>query len=322
MEATGLILGKFLPPHAGHLHLVAAARARVRRLTVVVCSIAREPIAGPLRYAWMRELCPDANVVHLDEELPQEPREHPRFWELWTEALRRFEPAPDLVFTSEDYGDELGRRLGARHVLVDRERRANPVSGTAVRADPLGQWHHLPPPVRAHYARRVAIVGPESTGKTTLAAALAERFGTVWVPEFARAHLDPKGGKCAEEDIALIARGQVSDEDRLARDCNRVLFCDTDTLTTTIWSEHLFGGCPAWIHELAARRRYDLTLLLDIDVPWVPDGQRDQGHARERERFRDHFRRVMAPRNPVEISGGWDERLRAAVEAVEPLLHG
>ena len=320
MATTGLIIGKFLPPHAGHLALVAAARAQVDELTVLVCSLDREPIPGVLRHAWMSELCPDERVVHLDEELPQQPSEHPDFWRLWTAAILERVPAPDVVFTSEDYGDELAARLGARHVCVDRPRSRVPISGRAVRKDPLAAWRFLPPPVRAHFARRVAVVGPESTGKTTLCATLAERYRTRWVPEFARAHLDVKGAPFAPEDVALIARGQVAAEDRLARECDRVLFCDTDLATTAIYAEHYFGAAPGWLRVAAMERRYALHLLCDVDVPWVPDPQRDLPHLRDAmlARFRAALDRRGGP--TVVLSGSWDERLGRACAAIDRVL--
>jgi HTH-type transcriptional repressor of NAD biosynthesis genes len=114
---TGLIIGKFMPPHRGHQYLIDQALRHVAGpdLTVLVCSLAAEPITGAIRYAWMNELYPGANVQHLTDELPSEPQDHPRFWELWVAAIRRFVPTgPDLVFTSEAYGDELAARLGAR----------------------------------------------------------------------------------------------------------------------------------------------------------------------------------------------------------------
>ena len=320
MAASGLVLGKFLPPHAGHLHLVRAARAQVDRLTVLVCTLAREPIPGPLRAAWMRELCPDADVVHVDEELPQEPAEDPRFWERWVAAIRRVVPVgPDLVFTSEDYGDELAARLGARHVCVDRARAAVPISGTEIRRDPLAAWAHLPPPVRAHFVKRVAVFGAESTGKTTLAGRLAEGFGTVWVPEHARAYLDAKGPPVEARDIEPIARGQIADEDRLARAADRVLFCDTELETTVIYSEAYFGSCPDWIRAEARRRPYDLYLVCDIDVPWVPDPWRDLGHRRAE--LDAGFRRALVGKSApiVTIRGPWGDRLATAAAAVERL---
>jgi NadR type nicotinamide-nucleotide adenylyltransferase len=154
---TGFLLGKFLPLHRGHMHLIETARAQVDRLTVLVCSIQSEPIPGALRYEWVRTLYPDVDVRHCSDENPQYPEEHPDFWDIWVASIRKFLPAgPDLVFSSELYGDELARRLGARHVLVDLERRRFPVSGTAVREQPGKYWDLIPEPVRAFYAGRPA----------------------------------------------------------------------------------------------------------------------------------------------------------------------
>jgi len=320
MAREGLILGKFLPPHAGHLHLVEVARAAAQRLTVLVCSLAREPIPGALRHAWMAELFPDVRVVHVDEELPQEPADDPDFWPKWLAAIRRVVPAgPDLVFTSEAYGDELARRLGARHVCVDLERRRFPISGTQVRADPLAAWRHLPAPVRAYFVKRVAVYGSESTGKTTLAARLAAAYRTAWVPEHAREYLDRKGALEAS-DLEPIARGQLADEDRLARVADRVLFCDTEIETTVIYGEAYFGGCPDWIRAAARGRRYDLYLLLDVDVPWVADPWRDFGDRRAEMHAR--FVRAVADKSApiVRISGSWDERFAAACAAVDAVV--
>jgi len=319
---TGMVLGKFLPPHAGHRYLVDFALEHVDALTVLVCTLDREPIPGDLRFAWMREICPGARVVHVTEDLPQEPSEHSAFWEIWKGVVRRFFPeGPDRVFASEDYGATLAEVLGAEYAPVDPDRTLFPVSGTAIRRDPLGNWPFIPPCVRPYYAKRVCVFGPESTGKTTLTKDLAAHYGTVWVPEYARPLLDPKEGRCDFEDIEKIARGQAASEDALARRANRLLFCDTDHLTTTIWSEVLFGSCPAWIREEARRRSYDLTLLLDVDVPWVDDCQRYLPH--EREAFLDRCRRALeaADRPHTLVSGSWEERFRSACNAVDRMLN-
>jgi len=269
----------------------------------------------------MRRLFPDLDVVHLDAVLPQQPEDSPDFWPLWLAEIRRHTgESVDVVFTSEDYGEELARRLGARHMVADRGRQAVPVSGTAIRADPYAHWRDLPDVVRPYYCRRVVVFGPESTGKTTLAKNLAGHFNTVWVPEYARGHLDPKGGKCVAADIPLIAAGQAASEDALAEQANRVLICDTDLLTTTIWSDVYFGDCPAWICAEAKNRRYDLHLFCDIDVPWVDDRQRDMPHRRAEFRDRCQAALVAHGATVVRISGSWDERLRPAITVVELLL--
>jgi HTH-type transcriptional repressor of NAD biosynthesis genes len=328
MTTTGLIIGKFFPPHRGHAHLIKTALRQVDHLVVLVCSLRREGIPGERRVLRLREMFPAADVRHHADENPSEPRENPRFWEIWTASIRRIVPTgPDIVFSSEDYGDELARRLGARHVMVDRERRAVPVSGRAIRESPLDHWDDLPECVRPEYARRVVVSGPESTGKTTLASRLARHFGTVWVPEFARGYLDAKyaGGEipsppCDEGDIPTIAHGQVESEDEAARRSNRLLVCDTDLYVTRLYAEEFFGRCPEWIREEAGRRRYDLHLLLDVDVPWAPDAQRDRPHRRA---VLLHRLRVWLEgdgRRYRLVSGDGDARWRDVVAAVEALL--
>jgi NadR type nicotinamide-nucleotide adenylyltransferase len=318
---TGMLLGKFLPPHQGHVYLAEFAGRYADLLTVVVCTLGREPIPGELRYRWMRELLPFDHVVHLTDELPQAPEEHPDFWALWKASLERVLPGrPDFVFASEDYGRKLAEVLGGRFVPVDRARAAVPVSGSAVRADPLGHWEYLPRCVRPYFARRVCVFGPESTGKTTLARRLAEHFRTAWVPEYARTLIEAQGGRLAFDDMERIARGQAASEEALARNANRVLIADTDALTTLVWSETLYGRVPALVREQAEKRIYDLYLLLDVDVPWVADVARYLPEDR-----RGFFERCRAElerrgRRYVVVRGGPDERFEQARWAVEGLL--
>jgi len=316
----GLVLGKFLPYHAGHAHLIRTARQSVDELLVLVCSIAREPIEGSLRFQWVRDSHPDCRVIHVAEELPQEPSEHPDFWPIWTDVIARFAGPVDIVFTSESYGDELARRIGARHVCVDRERRAFPVSGTAVRTDPVRHWKFLPPAVRPHLARRVAILGAESTGKTTLASQLAHEFKTVWVPEFGREYcLDRDPRSLTDADFEAIARGQALAEERLVASSNGVLICDTELHTTCTWSELMLGRCTPWLREAAAARRYDLVLLLGSDSPWVNDGtrvleKRRAEHTRLLESALRSAGRIWTP-----LAGSFASRWTDAVRAVSAL---
>jgi HTH-type transcriptional repressor of NAD biosynthesis genes len=315
---TGLIIGKFLPPHAGHLHLIRQALERVDELTVAVCSIGREPIPGEQRVAWMRELVPEATVVHITDENPQYPHEHPDFWEIWTASIRRVLPAgPDVVFTSEDYGDELARRLGARHVLVDPGRLEFPVSGTAIRERPFEHWDFIPPIVRPWFVKRIVLTGSECTGKTTLARRLAEKFGTVWSEEYGRIYVDRKGSFVTEEDVVPIAEGQVRLEERARRDANRLVFHDTDLLSTVIYARHYFGSCPPEVEAMLEARPADLYLLCAIDVPWVADGaQRDRGDRREE--MQSLFREALVSRRLpfVEVSGSVEERISAVEKAL------
>ena len=172
-------------------------------------------------------------------------------------------------------------------------------------------------------AFRIAITGPESSGKSVLAAALASRWQTAWVPEFAREYLLalPNAAAYAPADLVAIARGQQAAEDRAAAGlpAGAPLFCDTDLLVVLIWAEERFGGCPAWLRAAALDpAAYGLRLLLRPDVPWEPDPLREAPDPLERARLFERYRTTLrAAHLPfTEIGGVGAARFRAAAQAV------
>jgi NadR type nicotinamide-nucleotide adenylyltransferase len=173
--------------------------------------------------------------------------------------------------------------------------------------------------------KRVVLTGSESTGKTTLARRLVEHYDAVWVPEFVRDYAAKKSSPIGFSDHGPIALGQIALEDeRQAEAAERgatLLVQDTDLLSTVVYCRHYFGSCPDWIELAAAGRRPDLYLLLDIDLPWVPDPVRDRGHLREEMQtlFRDAVEQSGVPH--VTIRGEGDARLAAARDAIEEFLH-
>ncbi|GAB2961283.1 hypothetical protein GCM10027048_31720 [Hymenobacter coalescens] len=173
---------------------------------------------------------------------------------------------------------------------------------------------------------RVALTGPESTGKTTLSRQLAAAYGTLWVPEYARHYLDEHhlGLEYTLADVEAMARGQLAAEDATAAQAAAaglpVVFCDTELLVIKVWTEHAFGQCPNWIRAEMARRRYDLILLLGTDIPWAPDPQREHPHLRQH--FYELYRRELNEQlsNFAEISGDEARRLEQARFLVDELL--
>ena len=280
----GFILGRFMPPHEGHRLLCEVARARVDRLTILVCSLPDDPIPGALRVRWMRALFPDCRVLHHAAPVPPAPADGPDVWPAWREIVKTAHPEPiDYVFASDAHGARLAADVGAVFHPVDPERLIVPVSGTALRADPRAHWDWLSPPARAHYARRICLHGPESVGKTVLTAELAARLGAVQVPEFGRTWCDLYGTDCTMDDLLVIAKTQQALADAGARRCNGWLVLDTDPLMTAVWADMMHGRRDPWFDawdEVA-----DLYLLLDIDLPFVDDGLRVFGAADARRRF-------------------------------------
>ena len=313
----GFLLGKFMPPHAGHQLLVETALGLVDELTVLVCWLPDDPIPGPLRVAWMRELFPRARIVEHGAPVPQAPQEHAHFWPIWRGIVRGAHPEPiDLVFASESYGNRLAQEVGARAVLVDPERAIIPISASEIRADPMTHWRCLPSVVRHYFARTICLHGPESTGKSTLAPRLARHFGTNFVPEYGRTFCQQHGLDLTMTDLVEIGRTHAAITQAALHRCDRRLILDTDPLMTAVWADMLFGTRDPWFDRFEATA--DLYLLLDIDMPWVDDGTRYFGRALERQRFFDLSRAELDRRGlPYVVIGGTpEERFARAVDVI------
>lgn len=174
---------------------------------------------------------------------------------------------------------------------------------------------------------RVALTGPESTGKTTLSRQLAAHYRTAWAPEYARQYLQEHGTRYTLADLEAITHGQLRAEaeaETEARSQGRlVMFCDTDLLVIKIWAEHAFGHCPAWILERIEQQQYALILLLDVDLPWEADPLREHPQPSLRQHFYQVYQHALHTHraNFAEISGPPARRFEQACYAVDELLN-
>lgn len=166
---------------------------------------------------------------------------------------------------------------------------------------------------------KIAIVGPESSGKTTLAEALMLEARACFVGEAAREYLDGIGRHYTEDDLLEIARAQATNEDLVGEEFSGIVACDTDMITIRIWSEEKFGRCHPWIIEQSEQRHYDLWLLCAPDIPWVADPLRENPLDRDRlftvyEGLLNHLEKPY-----VVISGSRANRVKASMEAIADL---
>ena len=174
--------------------------------------------------------------------------------------------------------------------------------------------------------KKVVVIGPESTGKSSLCEGLAAHYHTDWVPEYAREYLLAHGMNYSFEDLTTIARGQLALEDRLAAEAGAagqdLLFVDTDMYVMKVWSEFVFGRCDPWILGQIATRRYDAYLLCRTDLPWVKDELREYPDLVSREKLFHFYRDSLVNQGVpwVEIGGQGDQRLQAGIAAVEKML--
>ncbi len=168
--------------------------------------------------------------------------------------------------------------------------------------------------------RKIAITGPESTGKTSLAVQLATLYDTVYVPEYARQYLDQNGTQYTYEDVLKMAKGQIELERITAQKANEILFADTELIVYKIWLEFYQWEVPAWLTDHILNKPFDLYLLTDIDLAWVPDGQRDRPNDRDVifHRFEEELENIGAHYGI--ISGQGTLRIDNAISTIEEFL--
>lgn len=327
----GLVLGKFMPPHNGHLHLINTALEQCEKVFVMICSLKSEPINGVLRYNWLKMIYEgqkNIEIIHVEDENPQKPEEVESldvfYNTFWVPTVFNRISLLNAVFTSEEYGLEFSKYLGVEHVLVDIDRQTHPISGTKVRNNPHDNWNFIPDVVKSYFTKRIVIMGPESTGKSVLTKKLAEYYGVDYVEEYGRTYTETiKSAKDLEkEDFYTIAtRHNSMLLDTHVDTTNKCLFVDTEALTTRIFGEmYLDNYKDARIDEIINYQWFDLYLVMDIDVLWVDDGTRDFPNERL-----NHFNRIISEldklgKKYVIIKGDYDERFALAKKEVDKIL--
>lgn len=212
----GLVLGKFMPPHAGHRLLFDFSKRFVDSLTILVCSRSSDPIPGALRQSWIAAMFPDCRVAHFSESALPADIEDPSFWRAWRENIRRHHPEEiDYLITPEAYGRLLADKLGVRHVHApDRLS----VAGTDIRNDPFLHWSSIPDCVRPYFVKRVCARSRRDEPGPTLAERLAQAFGTIHVPAFVAGDLDDDERSRAQRAANRAVESRA----------NRVVFLESD----------------------------------------------------------------------------------------------
>jgi NadR type nicotinamide-nucleotide adenylyltransferase len=181
--------------------------------------------------------------------------------------------------------------------------------------------------------KKIVTIGPESTGKSTLARQLAEHFNTTWCPEYAREYLHQNGVKYDYDDLMKITQGQLAMEDycteklqdaspQLPADSSQLLFIDTNMYVVKVWYEYVFGKCEYLVLDEIARRSYDLYLLCNIDLPWTADEMREYPDEKPRVELYHIYKDLLLNQNTpwIEISGNYEQRLQAALKGINKFL--
>jgi NadR type nicotinamide-nucleotide adenylyltransferase len=179
--------------------------------------------------------------------------------------------------------------------------------------------------------KKVVVVGPESTGKSTLCSQLADHYQTLWCPEYAREYLLRHGMNYSYDDLLTIAKGQLALEDNYESQTrsresqaahHSLLFIDTDMYVMKVWCEFVFDNCHRFILDKIVEKKYDLYLLCNVDLPWTKDELREYPDLESREKLYKIYHDIMINQSTpwVEISGDHDERLKLAISAIERIV--
>lgn len=314
----GLVFGKYMPVHKGHLALIDFALSQCENVIVSMSFTPNDPISPNLRYNWLLEIFsdnPKIEVVRYLDDFNDENLPLVEATKLWAVFINREFPDIDAFFCSEEYGEPLAFHLQKPCIFFDKKRQEVPVSATKIRQNPFQYWEFLPDVVKPYFVKKVCLFGPESVGKTTLSQQLAEHFRTVWVQEAARAILK-SNEEIDEQKLIEIGTAQTNLVMQKSQKANKILFCDTDLITTQIYAHHYLGYVPTKLIELEKEVTYDLYILLDIDTVWVEDPLRDLGD--KRAEMYQVFLSALEKRklNYVKISGSWENRTQKAIQIV------
>ncbi len=180
--------------------------------------------------------------------------------------------------------------------------------------------------------KKIVVIGPESTGKSTLCQLLAKHYDTLWCPEYAREYLLTHGTNYTYDDLLTIAKGQIALEDEyiekamqqaiIQKHENSLLFVDTDMYVMKVWCEYVFGKCHQYIIDKIAERKYDLYLLCNIDLPWVKDELREYPDLETREKLFNVYKNILTNQNVpcTIINGSYEKRLQMAIKSLNEAL--
>jgi len=343
MYNVGVMYGKFLPPHRGHLNAIINSATKCHKLYVVISdnknlteSICKEyglPVMNAkLRLKWLSiELqdLPHIKVITLDESnIPL----YPNGWEEWASLLEKTVPERfDVIFGGEiDYIQGNSKYFPyASYEIFDYPRSIFPISATEIRKNPYKHWDYILGSARGFFSKKILITGTESCGKTTLTKYLAKTFYTSWSNEvgryYAGKYLGGNEDVFTDNDFVNISYKQRDQDEEAIRTSNKLVFFDTDAVVTDYYSRLYMGHSNKLVAQFIDPLKYDLVFLMTPSVEWVADGQRRNGE--EEERFRLHSLLYSMyldfgfdKSKVIEIDGNYDERFTTAYRLSKSLI--
>lgn len=318
----GLIIGKFLPLHKGHIALIEFALQHCDHLSIVLCYSGNEIISGGLRFDWLNKTFGGNRRISIidfaydENELPNTSVSSEQTALLWAKALSKIIDKVDVVFSSEFYGNYLANYFSCKHMMFDNFRKIVPVSASLIKEDSFKYWNFIADACKIYFIKKIAILGTESTGKTTITEMLGNAFNTNFVHETARDIIEETGA-CTFEDLHKIAALQAATIIQYMEGSNKLLFVDTELNITKSYSRFLFNReliVDQWIENA---NKFDLYLYLENDCRFVQDGTRLNEDERN-ELDKSHKEQLnKAGIKFISVSGNWEERFNTACKIIK-----
>ena len=268
--------------------------------------------------------------IHSFNEEGMEP--YPHGWDVWSHGVQSFMDdhgiVPNCIYTSEEAdAEQFSTHLGVETIVIDPKRSFMSISGGQIRQDPFRYWEYIPTEVKPFFVRTVAILGGESSGKSTLVNKLANIFNTTSAWEFGRdyvfSHLGGDEMALQYSDYDKIALGQAQYIDFAVKYANKVAFIDTDFVTTQAFCKKYEGREHPFVQALIDEYRFDLVILVENNVPWVADGLRSLGSSVDRKEFQSLLIAMLEENNISYVhveQDNYDQRFLRCVELVREML--
>ncbi|OCG02297.1 multifunctional transcriptional regulator/nicotinamide-nucleotide adenylyltransferase/ribosylnicotinamide kinase NadR [Gilliamella sp. wkB112] len=344
-KKIGVIFGKFYPLHTGHIYLIQRAISQVDELFIILCSdtkrdmqlfeqsaMSRQPTIND-RIRWLLQTFKYQKNIHIELLEEDGIPAYPNGWQEWSERVKKLFQhkgiQPNWIYSSEPQDVNMYKDLFALEtVLIDPSRQFMPVSGSQIRKAPLKNWQYIPTEVRPFFVRTVAILGGESSGKSTLVNKLANVFNTTSAWEYGRdyvfSHLGGDERALQFADYDKIALGHAQYIDFAIKHANKVSFIDTDFVTTQAFCKKYEGKEHPFLQAMINNYRFDLVILLGNNTPWVADGLRHLGNPKQRKDFQQLLISLLQKNNINYIqidSPDYEQRYLRCIDLVNQLIN-
>ncbi|MFP1726437.1 multifunctional transcriptional regulator/nicotinamide-nucleotide adenylyltransferase/ribosylnicotinamide kinase NadR [Lonsdalea quercina] len=343
-KSIGVVFGKFYPLHTGHIYLIQRACSQVDELHVIMgfdeerdrtlfehSSMSQQPTVSD-RLRWLLQTFKYQKNIHIHAFNEEGMEPYPHGWDVWSQGIKKFMAEKGIeanfVYTSEEQdAPQYAPHLGIDAVLVDPKRSFMNISGSQIRQNPFRYWEYIPTEVKPFFVRTVAILGGESSGKSTLVNKLSNIFNTTSAWEYGRdyvfSHLGGDEMALQYSDYDKIALGQAKYIDFSVKYANKVAFIDTDFITTQAFCKKYEGREHPFVQALIEEYRFDLVILLENNTPWVADGLRSLGSTADRSEFQNLLKEMLAQNNVDYVyvtESDYDSRFLRCVELVQNML--